>query len=227
MKHDPQRPDISARVEAEARQKEKQGQNQGSSQARDTGRNRRDQATSSRQGSSSSRQGSASARQGNTNRAPEPKRTPSIADRLADPNAGRFATRFGDSFGARPAGRSARKGFMGKRPVWTPPETVDPDLPALLCPHCGKPIDDYAQAIGDATSPGFWHFDCAIAHLAEQERLREDEKIAYIGAGPFAGVFFPDPRDSLHFQIRRILPWEDKDKRPEWRIELAGKYSRT
>lgn len=220
MKHDPQRPDISARVEAEARQKEKQGQNQGGGQNRDAGRNRRDQASSSRQGASASRQGNAS-------RSQESKRTPSIADRLVDPLGGRFATRFGDSFGGRPGGKTSRKGFLGKRPVWTPPETVEPDLPALLCSHCGKAIEDYAQAIGDATSSVFWHFDCAIAHLAEEERLHDDEKIAYIGAGRFAVVHFPDPRDSLHFQIRRILPWEDKDKRPEWRVELAGKYSRT
>ena len=199
IKHDPQRPDISARVEAEAKQRERQG--------RENPRPRREP-------------GPQANRQQPQPRNQDLRRPASIADRpVSDLLGGKYASHI--------SSRDRKKGFIGSRLNWTPPETPEPVLPDLVCARCGKPIEGHSQAMGDATSSSFWHFDCALEHLNEEQNPREGEKLVYIGAGRFALVFFPDPRDQKQFQIRRIIPWEDKDKRPEWRVDIAGKYSRT
>lgn len=59
--------------------------------------------------------------------------------------------------------------------------------PLVTCSYCGKTIDNIASAI-HPDEDSFFHFDCMIEKLTEQEELLEGEKISYIGRGTFAIV---------------------------------------
>ena len=52
-----------------------------------------------------------------------------------------------------------------------------------------------------------------------------NEKIAYIGQGRFGVLYFENPRDQRKFTIKKIIEWEDREKKSEWREELSGLYS--
>ena len=69
------------------------------------------------------------------------------------------------------------------------------------------------------------HFDCVLAQLKQNERVGENEKIAYIGQGRFAVLYYENPRDQKKFVIKKIIEWEDRDQKSEWRDELSGLYS--
>ena len=54
----------------------------------------------------------------------------------------------------------------------------------------------------------------------------ENEKIAYIGQGRFGVLYYENMRDQRHFTIKRIIEWEDRDSKPEWRTEISEVYSK-
>lgn len=95
----------------------------------------------------------------------------------------------------------------------------------IICPKCGKKIDDIAGAIHDKKSGVPVHFDCIMSELHEQEKLEQNEKIAYIGQGRFGILYFENPRDQKKFTIKKIIEVEDRDSKPEWRNEISGLYS--
>jgi hypothetical protein len=97
----------------------------------------------------------------------------------------------------------------------------------LECHYCGKPIGDIALAVADKVSNKAVHFDCIIAKLTEEEHPEKGESIAYIGGGRFGIIRFNDPPDSRKFTIRKILEWENKDERAEWRSQISDHYSVT
>lgn len=117
--------------------------------------------------------------------------------------------------------------YQGDRPTWVPPKLQPSSLPKPTCPRCGEIIEDLASAMSDRQSGEPAHFDCVLKSLEEQEHLGADEKIVYIGGGRFGVVFFENPSDPRRFQIRRILQWEEKEKRSSWRAEVADQYSNT
>ncbi|MCR5763151.1 MAG: hypothetical protein K6G00_07200 [Treponema sp.] len=94
-----------------------------------------------------------------------------------------------------------------------------------ICEHCGLPIADLATAVEDKKSGNPIHFDCAVKILAEEENLAEGDRITYIGQGRFGVLYFANPHDMKHFTIKKIIEWEDKDKKPEWRDQMADLYS--
>ena len=65
----------------------------------------------------------------------------------------------------------------------------------VVCPVCGKDIEDMASAVVDKASGKPAHFDCILDQLQKTETLGENEKIAYIGQGRFALLRYEDPRD--------------------------------
>ncbi|MBR6216112.1 MAG: hypothetical protein IKQ84_06840 [Spirochaetaceae bacterium] len=71
------------------------------------------------------------------------------------------------------------------------------------------------------------HFDCVLKKLNDDETLNENEKITYIGQGRFGVVYFENPHDLRHFKIERIIEWEDREKKADWRSEIASKFSQT
>ena len=95
----------------------------------------------------------------------------------------------------------------------------------VICPKCGQPITDISSAITDKESGKPAHFDCILNQVKQPEHVGENEKIAYIGQGRFAVIYYENPRDQRHFTIKKIIEWEERDKKPEWRSELSGLYS--
>ncbi len=94
-----------------------------------------------------------------------------------------------------------------------------------ICPKCGLPIADMGSALVNKEDGQPMHFDCALALLSEREQIAENERLTYIGQGRFGILEFVNIHDLRHFTIKKIIEWEDKDSRPEWRSELAGLYS--
>lgn len=103
--------------------------------------------------------------------------------------------------------------------------SVDRSYAEFSCKMCGQPIEELSSAMADKQSGEPVHFDCVIKHLQETESLKENEKIVYIGQGRFAVAYFENPHDLRNFNIVRIIEWEARDKKFEWRSNIAGVYS--
>ncbi len=95
----------------------------------------------------------------------------------------------------------------------------------VICPKCGQQINDMASAIADRDSGEPMHFDCVISKLKESETLGQNQSMTYIGQGRFAVITFENMRDLRHFKIEKIIEWEDRNKKSEWRGEMADLYS--
>lgn len=119
------------------------------------------------------------------------------------------------------------QGIIFERPRWTPPKMSTLPFPVPVCPYCGKPIRDLAAALADKNSGEAVHFDCVIARIAEGETLEKGESVAYIGGGRFGIVRFNSSQDTQHFTIKKILEWENKESRAEWRNLISDHYSVT
>ncbi|MDR1278316.1 MAG: hypothetical protein LBK02_06165 [Treponema sp.] len=144
-------------------------------------------------------------------------------------DAGRPGERPGET--ARP---EKNRGGLYERPRWTPPKPPAEPLPVPNCPCCGKPINDLAAAISDKNSGEPAHFDCIIARIAERENLEPGDTVTYMGGGRFGIVHFnnlPENQrragNSRNFTVKKILEWEDKENRAEWRRVLSDYYSIT
>ncbi len=137
-------------------------------------------------------------------------------------------------------GRGSRNEAKQKKPVFRssyilPQEQISADEEAIrlykdrkhcVCERCGLPIGDMGSAVLSKTTGNPIHFDCAIAILAESEKLEKNERITYIGQGRFGILNFPNIHDFRHFTIRKIIEWEDpKSERPIWRSEQTELYS--
>ncbi len=96
----------------------------------------------------------------------------------------------------------------------------------IICPKCGQPITDIASSMHDKTSGSPVHFECALGEVSKGEKLGENEKIAYIGQGRFGVLYFENPRDQRNFTIKKIIEWEDREQKPEWRNEISELYSK-
>lgn len=108
------------------------------------------------------------------------------------------------------------------------------------CSFCGKPVTDVASALADKTTDKPVHFDCVLNYLAEHETLNDGQSISYIGQGRFAVISSKVPGaaaetaggavaagvPSPRFVIERIIEWEPRDKKYEWRTNIADAYSK-
>ena len=95
----------------------------------------------------------------------------------------------------------------------------------IICPKCNMPITDVSSAMADKVTGNPVHFDCVLAQLKENEPVGENEKIAYIGQGRFAVLYYENPRDQKKFVIKKVIEWENREQKSEWRDELSGLYS--
>jgi hypothetical protein len=129
--------------------------------------------------------------------------------------------------GDNPPHYDKNRGLIYERPKWTAPKNSMEPLPAPDCPWCGKPIKDISSAISDRESGVPVHFDCAIARIAEGEILEKGDAVAYIGGGRFGIVHFNSPHDIQPFSIKKILEWENKENRAEWRKDISEHFSIT
>lgn len=110
--------------------------------------------------------------------------------------------------------------FRQREPVFTPHKLDTP-----ICPRCNEPIIDLPTALAEKTTGEPVHFDCVLKYLNETEHLKDHEKIVYIGQGRFAVAFFENPHDLRRFSIVKIIEWEERDKKYEWRNTISGLYS--
>ncbi len=96
---------------------------------------------------------------------------------------------------------------------------------SYICEYCKQPIEDLASSIAAKESGNPAHFDCVLEKINASEKLSENEKITYIGQGRFAVVYFENPHDLRHFTIKRVIEWENREAKYEWRTELSNVYS--
>ncbi|MDR2518196.1 MAG: hypothetical protein LBD13_02140 [Spirochaetaceae bacterium] len=120
-----------------------------------------------------------------------------------------------------------RGGGVCERIQWVPPVMPAEPLPTPVCPYCGKAIKDIASAIEDKTTNEPAHFDCVISKVAKGEALEKGDSIVYIGGGRFGVVHFNNSQAAPSFKIKKILEWEDKENRAEWRKTISDHYSVT
>jgi len=110
---------------------------------------------------------------------------------------------------------------------WKPPVISTEPLPTPDCPYCGKQIKDITMAIADKDTNTPVHFDCVIVQTFKHEILEKGDVIAYIGGGRFGIVHYNNSPNMPPFKIKKILEWEDKENRAEWRKTISDRYSLT
>jgi hypothetical protein len=77
------------------------------------------------------------------------------------------------------------------------------------------------------------HFDCVAAKIAAEETLERGDTVTYIGGGRFGIVHFEGTGipgrggERKTFQIKKIIEWENKDNRADWRSTISDHYSVT
>jgi len=79
------------------------------------------------------------------------------------------------------------------------------------------------------------HFECVTARIAGGENLEKGEVLTYIGGGRFGIVSFGYSGESTgeshpvghDFKIKKIIEWENMDKRAEWRSVICEHFSIT
>jgi len=113
------------------------------------------------------------------------------------------------------------------RPQWIPPVLPNKPLPVPDCPYCGKPIKDLAVAISDKNTGQAVHFDCIVSRISQIENLEQGDIISYIGGGRFGIVNYGSSPGGQGFVIKKILEWEIKENRAEWRQTVSDHYSVT
>ena len=130
--------------------------------------------------------------------------------------------------------KDGERALNNDRPKWNPPKIINDPLPVPECPFCGKSIRDISTAIADRDTGVPVHFDCVTARIAKGENLDNGDVITYIGGGRFGIVNFDsrssskDPQDKANggdFKIKKIIEWEDKEKKAEWRTLICERYS--
>jgi len=120
-----------------------------------------------------------------------------------------------------------RRGGLYDRPKWVPPVPPSEPLPAASCAWCDKPIKDISLAISEPDTGKPVHFECVINRIIEGENLESGDTVSYIGGGRFGIVHFNNPPDTRDFTIKKILEWEKKENRSDWRVTISEHFSIT
>jgi len=96
-----------------------------------------------------------------------------------------------------------------------------------ICEICGQVLkfDELNSALSNKATGNPAHFDCVFKQISETEKMNQNERLTYIGQGRFGILHFDNPHDLRHFTISRIIEWENRDNRLEWRNEIAGLFS--
>ncbi|MDR2445103.1 MAG: hypothetical protein LBD44_04120 [Spirochaetaceae bacterium] len=115
---------------------------------------------------------------------------------------------------------------LNNRPKWKATKLRSDPIPTPLCAYCKEPIKDLATAITNREGEAI-HFECAQKRIAAAEALGKGDTVTYIGGGRFGIVCFENPQIPLKFKIKKIIEWEQKDKRAPWRGHIADHFSLT
>lgn len=95
----------------------------------------------------------------------------------------------------------------------------------VICPICGKRIEDMISAVSDSQSGLPAHFDCVLNKLVAEEHLEENEQVIYIGQGKFAVVRYKNVDGTVSFCIVRKIECETRGTDIPWRHEISSLYS--
>lgn len=95
-----------------------------------------------------------------------------------------------------------------------------------ICPMCNLPITDLTSSLTDKKTNQPIHFECALEEVKKNEEIKENEKIAYIGQGRFGILYYENIRDQKHFSIKKIIEWENRETKSQWRGEISDLYSK-
>jgi hypothetical protein len=147
--------------------------------------------------------------------------------RPADPRRARGRNWTPDSADRARGSRNQTPKNTYDRPKWQPVKLPSTPLPSPDCPVCGKPIKDISIAFTDKASGSPVHFDCALEKVSEHEAREQGDIISYIGGGRFGIVYYNNSQDLKNFQIKKIIEWEDKENRADWRKNIADHFSVT
>ena len=120
-----------------------------------------------------------------------------------------------------------KRGSLVERPKWVPPKQPAFSFPQAVCAWCGKPIKEISTAISDPVDGKPVHFDCAINRIIEEEVLERGDTVSYIGGGRFGIIHYNNPPDIRDFRIKKILEWENKENRSEWRQAISEYFTIT
>ncbi|WP_053228131.1 hypothetical protein [Spirochaeta cellobiosiphila] len=96
------------------------------------------------------------------------------------------------------------------------------NIESVNCYVCGKPIKEIISAIAYGPNGEATHFDCVLKRLREEKDIKEDQKVQYIGNGMFAITERKKstPENPLEFNILEKIVVENKEIKPEWRIDI-------
>jgi hypothetical protein len=120
-----------------------------------------------------------------------------------------------------------RRGGFVERLKWVPPKPPAFTPPSAVCAWCGKPIKEISSAISEPVSGKPVHFDCAISRINEEEVLERGDTVSYIGGGRFGIIHYNNPSDIRDFRIKKILEWENRENRSEWRVLISDYFTLT
>jgi hypothetical protein len=118
--------------------------------------------------------------------------------------------------GGRPRGRRGGRNRSRREPPVR--ESI-----RLVCIRCGEAIGHPEMAIASPESGEPMHFDCAISEIADKEDLGAREKICYLGQGNFAVVSYKSGSTERDFSVKKIIPYENREKETEWRRSMRDK----
>ena len=110
---------------------------------------------------------------------------------------------------------TARKAYHSNLPQLPVKRVAEP---LETCAYCGQVIETIASAL---THPegGFCHFDCVLAHIAEEEHVTEKQKVSYIGRGTFAVV---EQNEDCSFTFVKRIVWENGEALDAMRKYVEG-----
>ena len=93
----------------------------------------------------------------------------------------------------------------------------------LVCTRCGEQIRHPEMAMASPENGEPIHFDCAIQEVADREELGAREKICYLGQGSFGIIKYSSGSTEKNFEVRKRIPYENKEKEAEWRKHMRDK----
>ncbi|MFW6214900.1 MAG: hypothetical protein ACOC45_03020 [Alkalispirochaetaceae bacterium] len=107
-----------------------------------------------------------------------------------------------------------------RMPDPVPEREYEPD------PLTGEPVEDIYSAIAEPNTGRPANFESVIKRLEDQETLREDEKIVYLGKGSFGVIGEEREKGKSRLVIRKRIQYEDTHEDYPWRKELSPGISR-
>lgn len=113
-----------------------------------------------------------------------------------------------------------RRRFKGSRRSRAPKK---PQLPAVICSICEKPIDIISTAVSGFQKEEIAHIECVIGHLEESQDLTDRQKVVYIGQGSFAVVEYKNAQKHGSFTVVKKIAHEDGEQKKQLKASIQDR----